>query len=296
MPAAGPVSDPAAATRTADGSADAEIAAATGPVDSAGAADAAAPVAGLETGRDAVIYDEKPERPAQGSAAEPQPEEGSAVQSIYGNGDVQMHDAMARPEAASGKGAGDAEAALSNGSTTGAAEEEPQVRGAASDAEDAKVVGVNGSIGGDDQEQHKHSDTKEDTAPPSSAVAAKAEAGPITASLDDIDISVAEDTSSVPSDTAHQAGAAEEHGSEVMPSAEPDSSAEAKAGQEAEVSEDPEETPLPASLSEAEQRLLDWHWSNLEYGCSASLDQVTSVFIALLHMQNYLIMLFSFSH
>ena len=31
---------------------------------------------------------------------------------------------------------------------------------------------------------------------------------------------------------------------------------------------------LPRSLSEAERRLLDWHWANLEYGCSACLDQV----------------------
>jgi len=30
---------------------------------------------------------------------------------------------------------------------------------------------------------------------------------------------------------------------------------------------------LPHSLSEAERRLLDWHWANLEYGCSARLDQ-----------------------
>ncbi|EIE23206.1 amine oxidase, partial [Coccomyxa subellipsoidea C-169] len=35
--------------------------------------------------------------------------------------------------------------------------------------------------------------------------------------------------------------------------------------------------PLPASLDEAQQRLLNWHWSNLEYGCSASLDQVSLV-------------------
>jgi hypothetical protein len=38
--------------------------------------------------------------------------------------------------------------------------------------------------------------------------------------------------------------------------------------------EDPEEEPLPSSLDEAEQRLLDWHWSNLEYGCSARLNEV----------------------
>lgn len=31
---------------------------------------------------------------------------------------------------------------------------------------------------------------------------------------------------------------------------------------------------LPRSLSEAERRLLNWHWANLEYGCSARLDQV----------------------
>lgn len=38
--------------------------------------------------------------------------------------------------------------------------------------------------------------------------------------------------------------------------------------------EEPEEEPFPSSLDELEQRLLDWHWSNLEYGCSARLDQV----------------------
>jgi hypothetical protein len=36
-----------------------------------------------------------------------------------------------------------------------------------------------------------------------------------------------------------------------------------------------EEEPLPAALSEEEVRLLGWHWANLEYGCSARLDQVS---------------------
>ena len=31
---------------------------------------------------------------------------------------------------------------------------------------------------------------------------------------------------------------------------------------------------IPSSLTEAERRLLDWHWANLEYGCSARLSQV----------------------
>ena len=38
--------------------------------------------------------------------------------------------------------------------------------------------------------------------------------------------------------------------------------------------EEEEEEPLPAALTEEEVRLLGWHWANLEYGCSARLDQV----------------------
>ena len=34
------------------------------------------------------------------------------------------------------------------------------------------------------------------------------------------------------------------------------------------------ESSIPSSLTEAERRLLDWHWANLEYGCSARLSQV----------------------
>lgn len=32
--------------------------------------------------------------------------------------------------------------------------------------------------------------------------------------------------------------------------------------------------PLPGHLTTEEQRLLDWHWANLEYGCSARLSEV----------------------
>jgi hypothetical protein len=32
---------------------------------------------------------------------------------------------------------------------------------------------------------------------------------------------------------------------------------------------------LPERLSEEVRRLLDWHWSQLEYGCSAPLSKVT---------------------
>ena len=31
---------------------------------------------------------------------------------------------------------------------------------------------------------------------------------------------------------------------------------------------------LPERLSEEVRRLLDWHWSQLEYGCSAPLSKV----------------------
>jgi hypothetical protein len=30
----------------------------------------------------------------------------------------------------------------------------------------------------------------------------------------------------------------------------------------------------PHEVTEAHLRLLNWHWANLEYGCSASLSQV----------------------
>ena len=33
---------------------------------------------------------------------------------------------------------------------------------------------------------------------------------------------------------------------------------------------------LPDRLSEEVRRLLDWHWSQLEYGCSAPLSKVKS--------------------
>ena len=32
---------------------------------------------------------------------------------------------------------------------------------------------------------------------------------------------------------------------------------------------------VPTSLTDEERRLLDWHWANLEYGCSARLSQVS---------------------
>lgn len=31
---------------------------------------------------------------------------------------------------------------------------------------------------------------------------------------------------------------------------------------------------VPTHLTDEERRLLDWHWANLEYGCSARLNQV----------------------
>lgn len=32
---------------------------------------------------------------------------------------------------------------------------------------------------------------------------------------------------------------------------------------------------VPTHLTDEERRLLDWHWANLEYGCSARLNQVS---------------------
>lgn len=32
---------------------------------------------------------------------------------------------------------------------------------------------------------------------------------------------------------------------------------------------------VPTHLTDEERRLLDWHWANLEYGCSARLSQVS---------------------
>ena len=49
---------------------------------------------------------------------------------------------------------------------------------------------------------------------------------------------------------------------------------EAAGGREDEDEDEDEEVPLPDALSEGEERLLGWHWANLEYGCSARLDQV----------------------
>ena len=285
--AAGPVDDPAAATGAAAGDADAEYAGKSAPVNAdGGGADAAAPAAGIGPGKGCVTHDEGPEPLAQGSAVEPKCEKR----------DAQMHDAVPGPDGGPLSSAADVKAAGSNGTAaTGTAEEEP---GAATEAGDVKVMDVIGSVDGFDEKQQKHSDATDDTALPGSASAAKTE-GPSTATLDDIDTSVAEDTPSAPSNTAHQADSAKEHGSGVMPTAEAASSAEAKAGQEPEASEDPQEDPLPASLSEAEQRLLDWHWSNLEYGCSASLDQVFSalqVCITLLSIQCCLPALSSNAH
>lgn len=34
---------------------------------------------------------------------------------------------------------------------------------------------------------------------------------------------------------------------------------------------------VPTHLTDEERRLLDWHWANLEYGCSARLSQVSTV-------------------
>ena len=36
-----------------------------------------------------------------------------------------------------------------------------------------------------------------------------------------------------------------------------------------------QDVAVPNSLDEAERRLLDWHWANLEYGCSARLSEVS---------------------
>lgn len=38
----------------------------------------------------------------------------------------------------------------------------------------------------------------------------------------------------------------------------------------------PAAVPLPQQLTEEMRRLLDWHWAQLEYGCSAPLNKVLS--------------------
>ena len=83
------------------------------------------------------------------------------------------------------------------------------------------------------------------------AVAGAAEDGP------------AEATAAVADADAAEAGSALQ--------AEPHQAAAAEPEQD---SEEEDDEPLPAALDQAERRLLDWHWSNLEYGCSARLDQV----------------------
>jgi lysine-specific histone demethylase 1 len=40
----------------------------------------------------------------------------------------------------------------------------------------------------------------------------------------------------------------------------------------------PAAAQLPAVVTPAHRALLDWHWANLEYGCSASLDQVSAAY------------------
>ena len=40
---------------------------------------------------------------------------------------------------------------------------------------------------------------------------------------------------------------------------------------------------IPTHLTDEERRLLDWHWANLEYGCSARLSQVSSCSTMHLH-------------
>ena len=36
-----------------------------------------------------------------------------------------------------------------------------------------------------------------------------------------------------------------------------------------------EDAAVAQKLTEADQRLLDWHWANLEYGCSSRLSDVS---------------------
>jgi hypothetical protein len=38
----------------------------------------------------------------------------------------------------------------------------------------------------------------------------------------------------------------------------------------------PKAVPLPKHLTEEMRRMLDWHWAQLEYGCSAPLNKVPS--------------------
>ena len=71
---------------------------------------------------------------------------------------------------------------------------------------------------------------------------------------------------------ASEASAAADSGAAETPTAAAEGSQQDASGAGAEHEEPQQE--LPKSLDELSQRILDWHWSHLEYGCSAPLHEV----------------------
>lgn len=71
-----------------------------------------------------------------------------------------------------------------------------------------------------------------------------------------------------------EASAAADSGVAETPTAAAEGSQPDASGAEAK-HEEPEQE-LPKSLDELSQRILDWHWSHLEYGCCAPLHKVIS--------------------
>ena len=162
--------------------------------------------------------------------------------------------------------------------------DEPQPNGIAGAADagsggvDTEMADANGSVGGDgavDADKHDMHSSVEDNKAPAQASDEKGSdaAGDRAAAMKTADDSTADGAPGSSAEVKPEGDSATGHGSDAAPTAEAGSRAEAKAEGEVQM-EEPEEKPLLTVLDEAERRLLDWHWSNLEYGCSASLDQV----------------------
>ncbi|KAK9903424.1 hypothetical protein WJX75_005208 [Coccomyxa subellipsoidea] len=165
--------------------------------------------------------------------------------------------------------------------------DEPQPNGIAGAANagsggvDTEMADANGSVGGDGAvyaDKHDMHSSVEDNKAPAQASDEKGSdaAGDRAAAVKTSDDSTADGAPGSSAEVKPEVDSATGHGSDAAPTAEAGSSAEAKAEGEVQM-EEPEEEPLLTVLDEAERRLLDWHWSNLEYGCSASLDQVSLV-------------------
>eukprot|EP00887_Chlorella_sp_A99_P004915 scaffold4.g4915.t1 len=90
-----------------------------------------------------------------------------------------------------------------------------------------------------------------------------------------------------PAPAAGVAGAAPEAAALAEPAAEPAAAPAAAAGgtpaaEAAEAAAAAEGAPVgeaaaPPPLTEEQQRLMHWHWANLEYGCSARLDEISGL-------------------